>query len=175
MKALTQAVLFITIIRLSISQSTSGGDFLHNRGPVPSVFQVGTRYPDRNETEECRPIRLRVVRNSRLYRTQLVTNTNPQIIFHSADARVMTARVQARLNALAASYYQHYQARITVLRSWSEFSVNDTSIGDPNSLHYEGNVVSAGEYHITRPELHQLCNIWLVHHPIYLVACWGGN
>lgn len=137
MKALTLAVLFITLIRLSISQSSSGGGFLHSRGPVPSVFQVGTRYPDRNETEECRPIRLRVIRNSRLYRSQLVTNTNPQITFHSADARVMTTRVQARLNALAASYYRHYQARITVLRSWSEFSVND-SIGDSNSLHYEG-------------------------------------
>ena len=68
-----------------------------------------------------------------------MTNTNPGLIFQTADARVMTSRVQARLNALAASYYRQFAASITVLRAWSEFSVND-SIGDPNSLHYEGNM-----------------------------------
>lgn len=133
MKVLALVVVF-ALISLSCSQ-TSG--FSYSRGPIPAVFQVGSRYPDRNETEECRPIRLRVVRNSRLYRTRLVTNTNPQIIFQSADSRVMTARIQARLNALAASYYRQYGTKITVLRSWSEYSAND-SIGDPNSLHYEG-------------------------------------
>lgn len=135
MKALTVVLALAYLIPLSSSQTSDV--FSYSRGPIPSVFHVGTRYPDRNETEECRPIRLRVARNSRLYRTQLVTNTNPQIIFQTADARVMTARIQARLNALAASYYRHYSAKITVLRSWSEYSAND-GIGDPNSLHYEG-------------------------------------
>lgn len=139
MKAVVLALVLIKLIHLSSSQSPEGS-FIRSRGPVPSVFHVGSRYPDRNETEECRPIRLRVVRNSRLYRTQLVTNTNPQLHFETADARVMTRRVQARLNALAASYYRRYAARITVQRAWSEFSISNDSIGDPNSLHYEGNM-----------------------------------
>lgn len=137
MEALTMVAALAALIPLSCTQISSNDIFSYSRGTVPSIFHVGTRYPDRNETEECRPIRLRVVRNSRLYRTQLVTNTNPQILFQSADSRVMTARIQARLNALAVSYYQHYYAKITVLRSWSEYSANDI-IGDPNSLHYEG-------------------------------------
>jgi hypothetical protein len=138
MRGLILAILLLALISLcSLQPPSNDASFVRSRGPVPSVFHLGSRYPDRNETSECRPIRLRVVRNSRLHRTQLVTNTNPQISFHTADARIMSSRLQARLNALAASYYRHYGAQITVLRSWSEFSAND-SIGDPNSLHYEG-------------------------------------
>lgn len=154
MASLTIVLALAYLIPFSCTQSSSDvSSFSFSRGPVPSVFHVGTHYPDRNETEECRPIRLRVVRNSRLYRTGLVTNTNPKIIFRTADSRVMTARVQARLNALAASYYRQYSAKITVLRSWSEYSAND-GIGDPNSLHYEGQlgVIWLGEgwgYHVS--------------------------
>lgn len=140
------SLLFIaalcTLHSLSSAQASTsgGGGFVYSRGPVPDVFYQGTRYPDRNETEECRPIRLHVVRSSRLYTAQLVTNVNPNIIFHSTNARIMTGRMQARLNALAASYHLHYYARITVVRAWSEYSAND-SIGDPNSLHYEGDLI----------------------------------
>ena len=141
--ALKMPLIFVlcmcTLHSLSNAQasSSSSDDFVYRRGPIPDVFSQGTRYPDRNETDECRPIRLRVVRSSRLYTSQLVTNVNPMIIFHSADARIMTRRMQARLNALAASYHRHYHAMITVRRAWSEYSANDT-IGDPTSLHYEG-------------------------------------
>lgn len=139
-----QSLLFLTALgtlalQLSNAQQASPDGFVYSRGPIPDVFQQGTRYPDRNETEECRPIRLRVVRSSRLYTTQLVTNVNPDIVFHSSNARIMTRRMQARLNALAASYQIHYSARITVWRAWSEYSANDT-IGDPTSLHYEGDL-----------------------------------
>ena len=127
--AITAALLFLV--------ADAQEDFLYNRGPLPQAVHPGDRYPDRNETEECRPIRLRIVRNSRLYRSQLVTNVNPDIAFSSADARIMTARAQARLNALAASYLRVYGSRITVLRSWSEYSADD-DIEDQNSLHYEG-------------------------------------
>ena len=136
MRAAILTLALATLISFSSSQADDDA-FSYSRGPVPSVFHPGTRYPERNETEECRPIRLRIVRNSRLYRTRLVTNVNPDIIFRSPDARVMTARIQARLNALAAAYRRQYHARITVLRSWSDYSAND-GIGDPHSLHYEG-------------------------------------
>lgn len=135
---LATVVALATIIPPSSSQTSSSDGFSYRGGgPLPDTFLLGTRYPDRNETEECRPIRLRIVRNSRLYRTALVTNANPNLIFSSADARVMSSRIQARLDALAASYHRQFSARITVLRSWSEYAADDT-IGDPFSLHYEG-------------------------------------
>lgn len=143
-----QAQLLLVLVAMSLllisdTQSTSNdGSFLYSRGAIPDTFHLGTRYPDRNETEECRPLRLRIVRSSRLYRTQLVTNINPYIIFHSADARVMTARMQSRLNALASSYWQQFSAKITVLRSWVDYTANDTTT-DPNSLHYEGKCINA--------------------------------
>lgn len=138
MQSLTVVVLAIASILLQLSQATSSSQvFQYSRGPVPETFSRGTRYPDRNETDECRPIRLRVTRQSRLYRTQLVTNSNPNIIFRFADARVMTSRMQTRLNALAVGYFQQYSSKITVLRAWSEYSADD-NLGDPHSLHYEG-------------------------------------
>ena len=117
------------------SKVYSNGSFLYTRGPVPAVFKLGEHYPDRNETDQCRPIRLRIRRNSRLYISDLVTNTNPDIIFQNADARVMTSRLQTRLNKLAKRFRRKTGTKITVLKAWSEYSANDS---DPDSLHYEG-------------------------------------
>ena len=139
---LLSLTLLALILQLTGSQASSGS-FVYSRGPVPDTFHQGTRYPDRSETDECRPIRLRVERNSILYRTQLVTNTHPRINFQSADARLMTARLQSRLNALAAEYYRQYSRRITVLQAWSEYAADD-GLGDPHSLHYEGKWAQSG-------------------------------
>lgn len=128
-----------TILLLQLATSSESTSFRRSREPIPSVFLPGLRYPDRNETDECRPIRLRISRNSRLYRTQLVTNSNSKIDFLTADSRIMTSRLQTRLDALAERYYAQYSARIRVLRSWSDYSPDESdSIGDPDSLHYEG-------------------------------------
>ncbi len=139
-----QVLIVVTVLAISAqlcaSQQQDPADgFSFRRGPVPAVFQMGTSYPNRSEEVECRPIRLRVARNSRLYRTELVTNTNPHIIFSSADARVMTSRLFMRLNSLAERYFYHFWERITVLRAWSEYSEGGSD-DDPNSLHYEGKI-----------------------------------
>lgn len=142
----TAAVVIIAICVQAAAVSATGGAqnddsiFQYTRGPVPQQFQVGMHYPTRNETEECRPIRLRIERDSRLFRTNLVVNTNQGIHFANNDAKRMTSRLQSRLNSLASSFYNMYRVRFTVVLAWVEYS-SDDGIGDDQSLHYEGELV----------------------------------
>lgn len=128
-------VLLPILLQASLAQHSGDRSFMYASGPVPLVFRLGDRYPDRNESEQCRPIRLRITRNSKLYISKLVTNTNQDIIFKNADARVMTSRLQTRLNVLANRFLGHSSKKIKVLKAWSEYSANDSI---PDSLHYEG-------------------------------------
>jgi len=129
-------LLFFSLVMFSGAQlSGNRGNYLYTRERVPSVFLIGQSYPDRGETELCRPIRLRITKNSRLYITELVTNANRDILFASANARRMTSRMQSKLNLLAVRFRAKYHSKLIVLQSWTEYSPNDT---DPNSLHYEG-------------------------------------
>ena len=140
------AVLIITIISLSVTPSavdatqTDESIFQYSRGEVPDNFQVGMHYPSRNETDVCRPIRLRIERNSRLFRNNLVVNTNPAISFATSDAKRMTSRLQSRLNTLATMFNTTYRLRFTVLLAWVEYSTDD-GVNDSQSLHYEGESV----------------------------------
>ena len=70
---------------------------------------------------------------------ELVTNTNGDIVFSTTDSRIMSSRMQSRLNSLATLYYQWKgkRSRITVLRAWTQFP--DPQVNDEMSLHYEGN------------------------------------
>ena len=131
--------LFVATIILDAAAVSATGDavFQYTRGPVPDHFRVGMHYPSRNETEVCRPIRLRIERDSRLFRTNLVVNANPGINFASSDAKRMTSRLQSRLNTLASMFYSRYERRFTVLQAWVEYSDED-GVNDPQSLHYEG-------------------------------------
>lgn len=134
-------VLLTLNLQSAAAQSNSVSDedeiYQYIREPVPDEFILGQTYPSRNETDECRPIRLRITRNSHQFRTTLVTNSNPYITFSDSDSRVMTSRLQTRLNDLAASYFDEYSVRIIMLKAWVEYS-DDDGIDDPYSLHYEG-------------------------------------
>lgn len=121
-------------------QAQGDSTFQYTRGPVPVVFQMNESYPARNETDECRPIRLRIQRNSRLFRTLVVNTNSARINFTHPDTRIMTSRLQTRLNALAELYYQQYRVKITVTKSWTEYG--DGDVDDPQSLHYEGQVIN---------------------------------
>lgn len=114
--------------------------YQYTRAPVPDEFVLEQRYPNRNEEDVCRPIRLRISRNSHQFRTNLVTNNHHHITFSNSDARVMTSRLQTRLNDLATMYFSRYFARISVLRAWVEYSEDGNGI-DPYSLHYEGIII----------------------------------
>lgn len=106
---------------------------------VPDPFRVGDMYPPRSEVEVCRPIQDYIHRSSARYDSQLVTNTNGDIIFDTADSRIMSSRLQSRLNTLAASYKRRFDRKMTVLKAWTPFP--DPDLNDDYSLHYEGEYV----------------------------------
>ncbi len=139
---LSVVVLLLLTLKLQLTACSTNEDniFQYIRSPVPDQFTLGQHYPSRNETEECRPIRVRIERHSKLFRTNLVVNSNSaDIDFASSDARIMSNRLQTRLNELALWYTNTYGGRITVLRAWTEYS-DDDGLDDPFSLHYEGTV-----------------------------------
>ncbi len=98
--------------------------------PVPNPFTLSSRYPDRNEEDVCRAIRDYIDQNTPRFTSELVTNGNSQIRFASG-ARVMSSRMQTRLNRLASLY-----GTFRVQKAWSQFP--DQDIQDDRSLHYEG-------------------------------------
>ena len=104
---------------------------------VPNPFRVGDKYPLRSEISVCRPIQDHIKRSSARYDSQLVTNTNGDINFSTADSRIMSSRLQSRLNTLAATYKSQFNQRITVLKAWTSFPDPELD-GDEFSLHYEG-------------------------------------
>ena len=104
---------------------------------VPNPFRVDDMYPPRSEIDVCRPIQDYIDRSSARYDSQLVTNTNADIIFDTDDSRIMSSRLQSRLNTLAASYKREFGRKMTVLKAWTPFPDPDLA-GDDLSLHYEG-------------------------------------
>ena len=130
-----EAFILFSSLGILVALSSNRTDFTFLTDPPPWVFRLGQSYPNREETVQCRPVRLRITRNSRLYITDLVSNDNPNILFQSADARLMTTRMQSKLNSLADTFTSEYNTKLRVLQAWSEYSNNDS---DPQSLHYEG-------------------------------------
>ena len=123
-------LLFAAVTLLLLQWGRAQQDFTVE--PVPNPFTLGDRYPDREEEEVCRAIRDYIDRNSVRFTTELVTNVDSQIDFGTADARIMTSRMQTRVNRLATLYGQ----RFTVLKAWTEFP--DPDLTNERSLHYEG-------------------------------------
>ena len=131
-----------TIIVLTVAaalctvQSQSDSNFIFSRGPVPDPFTLHQHYPDRAETVECRPIRLRIERGSHRFITDLVTNEHSSVQFADADARVMSSRLHGHLNELAEAFHEENGVWFTVTKAWTE--LGDEDVTDPNSLHFEG-------------------------------------
>ena len=116
---------------------------VYHQEPVPDPFTLGTRYPNRDEDVECRPIKLRVRRNSVRFHATITQNSNSRINFENSDASLMTSRMKSRLDILASWYYSTYGTQLRVLTSYIDG--NDPGTGDPsvrsNSLHYEGECI----------------------------------
>ena len=123
---------------------------------VPDPFRVGDFYPPRPEVEVCRPISDYIDRNSARFTNELVTNTNGDISFSTPDSRIMSSRMQSRLNNLATLYRRETGRRMTVLRAWTQFP--DPEVSDDMSLHYEGEDVRPCDLCI-----HNLIPYYVVH------------
>ena len=122
------------LIALQVLPTQGQQDF--TTAQIPNPFRVGVFYPPRSEVEVCRPIRDYIDRNSARFTNELVTNTNADITFSTSDSRIMSSRMQSRLNSLATLYKQETGRRMTVLRAWTQFP--NAQISDSTSLHYEG-------------------------------------
>ena len=133
-QAKTLQLLCAAMVLVLVSIVQGQQDF--TTAEVPDPFRVGDFYPPRPEVEVCRPIRDYIDRNSARFTNELVTNTNPDIIFSTSDSRIMSSRMQSRLNSLASLYRQQTGRRMTVLRAWTQFP--NAQISDDKSLHYEG-------------------------------------
>ena len=121
---------------------------VYQQEPVPNPFTQGTRYPDRDEDVECRPIKLRVRRNSVRFHATITQNRNTQIRFETSDSSLMTSRLKSRLDILASWYYTNYGTQLRVSMSYidgNDPGADDSSIRN-TSLHYEGEGVKPVKY-----------------------------
>lgn len=137
-------LLAASAVLLLIPVANSQQDF--STGQVPS-FSVGVFYPGQSnnpiqaEVETCRAITDRIDRNSARFNAELVTNTNGGINFATSDSRIMSSRMQSRLDDLAQAYLSRFNRRMTVLKAWTPYP--DQELGnEPESLHYEGMLVT---------------------------------
>ena len=121
------AVVLIAFCELAGAQ-------VFQQDPIPT-FTVGISYPNLDEDEQCRPIKLRLIRHSARFTATLVRNTNDDLTYANEDARFMTSRLKFRLDTLAQWYYNTYSARLTVMLSYAD---PNTVTDRANSLHYEG-------------------------------------
>ena len=133
------AVLHLFLLLLSSAHCQL--DF--SRGQVPT-FRVGVFYPGRStnpivaEVETCRAITDRIERNSARFNAELVTNTNNAITYTTANSRIMSSRMQSRLDDLARTYANRFgNRRLTVLKAWTPYP-DPQLVNEPESLHYEG-------------------------------------
>ena len=141
MKQVTSVCLLAaTTLLIAIQVSPVQGQQDFTTAQIPNPFRVGNFYPPRPEVEVCRPIRDYIDRNSARFTNELVTNTNADITFSTADSRIMSSRMQSRLNSLATLYRQQANRRMTVLRAWTQFP--NSQVNDDTSLHYEGERVA---------------------------------
>ena len=127
------------VIALHVFPTQGQQDF--TTAQIPNPFRVGNFYPPRPEVEVCRPIRDYIDRNSARFNNELVTNSNPDITFSTSDSRIMSSRMQSRLNSLASLYRQQTGRRMTVRRAWTQFP--NSQVNGNTSLHYEGKCIWA--------------------------------
>ena len=104
--------------------------------PVPDPFVLGDRYPNRDEFEECRPIKLQLERTSSRFSATITQNTNPDLNFANTDASLMTSRLKSRLDILAGLYTGRFGRKLNVLLTYAEAGNSQVTTND--SLHYEG-------------------------------------
>ena len=134
----------------------SGAQQDFSTGEIPDPFMLGNRYPDREEEQVCRSISDHIERGSVRFTNELVTNTNSRINFETADSRVMTSRMQTRLDRVANLYSRSF----TVQKAWTEFPDPDFP-NNNRSLHFEG--------------LYVLHCLWSVCVCVCVGGCGGGG
>ena len=113
-------------------------EFEFRQDSVPDPFTLGDRYPNRDEFDECRPIKLQLERTSSRFSATITQNTNRDLNFATADASLMTSRLKSRLDILASLYRQQFGGSLNVLLTYAEAGNPQVTTND--SLHFEGSI-----------------------------------
>ena len=129
------------LLVLLLQQYLSLYDFVESQqmfqqDPVPDPFELDDRYPNRDEFEECRPIKLQLERTSSRFSATITQNTNPDLNFANADASLMTSRLKSRLDILADLYTEQFGGKLNVLLTYAE--ADNPLVTTNDSLHFEG-------------------------------------
>jgi len=129
-------------VLLSTQQSGSGDLHVFQQESVPNPFNLGDRYPDRDEVAEVRLIKLRLKRTSRRFSNTIIRNTNNDLSYVNDDARLMTSRLKSHLDRLGELYKRRYGGqKLVVILTYVE--EGNSAVTNPNSLHYEGRAAVA--------------------------------
>lgn len=131
----------ILLLVIALSHLSNGQQDL-TQAAVPT-FETGTFFPTRQslgvmETEAavCQPITDHIDRNSPRFNNELISNSNNRIAFQTADSRLMSSRMQSKLDMLE-ELYRPTNKLITILKAYSPFPDPELSSNN-RSLHYEG-------------------------------------
>ena len=111
-------------------------EFEFRQDSVPNPFTLGDRYPNRDEFDECRPIKLQLEQSSSRFSATITQNTNEDLNFASVDASLMTSRLKLRLDTLANLYQDQFNEKLNVLLTYAE--ANNPQVTTNDSLHFEG-------------------------------------
>jgi len=128
------ALVFVLHCCLLFSFTNSQEVF--RQDPVPNPFKINDRYPNRDEFEECRPIKLQLGRTSARFAATIIHNMNDDIDFANDDASLMTSRLKSRLDILASLYKSNFGEKLKVLLTYAE--ADNPDVARNNSLHFEG-------------------------------------
>ena len=120
----------------SFVESQQSSEFEFRQDSVPDPFMLGDRYPNRDEFDECRPIKLQLERTSSRFTATITENTNRDLNFLNLDASLMTSRLKSRLDILADLYTDQFGGKLNVLLTYAE--ADNPQVTTNDSLHFEG-------------------------------------
>ena len=118
------------------AEAQQGFEFRQDSVPDPFTLGDDDRYPNRDEFDECRPIKLQLERTSSRFSATITQNTNPDLEFATLDASLMTSRLKSRLDILASLYKQQFGGKLNVLLTYAE--ADNPQVTTNDSLHFEG-------------------------------------
>ena len=112
---------------------------------APRVFELHQKVPDKSEAAAVGKFGTAILRDSPRF-NQLVKNSNPDIVFkvrakHKDDVRMMTPRLDEKVNALAALVKTEFPGlKLRVTAAWDE-NPPGHPIHAATSRHLEGRAV----------------------------------
>ncbi|PYS76727.1 MAG: hypothetical protein DMF67_01930 [Acidobacteria bacterium] len=125
---------------------------------APKVFTPRQKFPDESEAAAVGPFQAAIKRGTPEF-AKLVKNENPDIVFkdeeHTGDDRMMTSRLSARVDDLAARVKREFPGlKLRITEAW-----DDSTIHAPTSRHLEGRAVDITTSDVDHHKLGRLAGL----------------